>query len=192
MVFRSSRRFLEEYLRQAYLCTQHGFQWFLPGFIHPLQAMIVLLLHLTGCTNLQHEASLQSKRLLIEIFELFGNRLEQGRVVSSNADVAKSQDRSDKVHLIYCLLAKLRNRVWDRAGWADLGGGSTCPMRNLAEAIDFARSEELLKQSNEHTEVPDDSLQAFHLDDIMSIESTDQIDWSQYDDLIEQFLQPGI
>ena len=186
--------FLEEYLRLANICVQNGFQWFLPGFVHPLQAMMILLLHLTSCSALHFEEDLRSKQLLIEVFELVGNRLQQGRLVSLNADIANSQGRSDKASLIYCLLAKLRHRVWERAAWQSPPphGGQDCPLENLTEAIEFAHSEEQSEQQFQHPDATDNVQQPPGLTDVTSMEPIDETEFDQYDALFEQFLQPGV
>lgn len=53
-----------------------GFRWFLPGFVHPLQAMmlllLLLLLHLTTCASLLFENGHHTKDLLHDSFQLVG------------------------------------------------------------------------------------------------------------------------
>jgi len=193
-VFRSCRSFLAEYLRLAQLSKNNGFEWFLPGFVHPLQAMMILLLHLTSCANLPYEESLQSVSLLAEVFELVGNRLQQGGVVSSNVDAAESQGRSDKANLIYCLLAKLRYRVWKRAGWQNSrpSEGPGCPIENLTEAIKFARSDEYTEHQGLRWNSPDNGRKSLTIEDQRGLQPVEEIELDQYEDLFDQYLQPGV
>jgi len=185
--------FLASYLRLAQLSKNNGFQWFLPGFVHPLQAIMILLLHLTSCTKLHYEESLQSASLLAEVFELVGNRQQQGHVVSSNADAAKSQGKSDKANLIYCFLAKLRDRVWKRAGWehSSPGGGHGCPIEDLTEAIKFARSDDILEPQGPRWKSLDIGRQTPSIVDQTELQPVEEIELDQYEDVFDQYLQPG-
>jgi len=193
-VFRSCRLFLADYLCLAQLSKINGFQWFLPGFVHPLQAMMILLLHLTHCANLPCEESLQSMPLLAQVFELVGNRLQQGRVVSSNVDAAESQGRSDKANLIYCLLAKLRYRVWKRAGWqnSSASAGPGCPLENITQAIKFARSDEYTEQQGPRWNSPDNGHEPPSVEHQPGFQPLEEIELDQYEDLFNQYLQPGV
>ena len=191
---RSCLRFLKEYINQARLCSQNGFQWFLPGFVHPLQAMMILLLHLTICSDLHYEESRHSNSILADIFELVGNRLQQGWLVSSTVDTIGFPDSSDKADLIYCLLAKLRYRVWKRAAWLDSfpQGDHGCPIEDLTEAIKFARPWKLQEQESRTSSAPSNSEMVPRLRGTLSTELLDETDWNQCDDLFDQFLQPGV
>ena len=104
--------------------------------------MMILLLHLTTCDAIDYEDAVGTKQLLDRNFELVGNRMSQGRVVSAHAKTEKSRGRSEKANLIYCLLAKLRTRTYGRARWHlqhdDQNSG--CPIRNLSKAIEMANA----------------------------------------------------
>lgn len=155
---------------------------------------MILLLHLTSCANLPYEESLQSVSLLAEVFELVGNRLQQGGVVSSNVDAAESQGRSDKANLIYCLLAKLRYRVWKRAGWQNSrpSEGPGCPIENLTEAIKFARSDEYTEHQGLRWNSPDNGRKSLTIEDQRGLQPVEEIELDQYEDLFDQYLQPGV
>ena len=104
--------------------------------------MMILLLHLTTCDAIDYEDAMGTKQLLDRNFELVGNRTSQGRVVSSLAKTEKSRGRSEKANLIYCLLAKIRTRTYERARWHLQRDeqNSGCPIRNLSEAIEVANA----------------------------------------------------
>ena len=104
--------------------------------------MMILLLHLTTCDAIDYEDTMGTKQLLDRNFELVGNRMSQGRVVSSHAKTEKSRGRSEKANLIYCLLAKLRTRTYERARWhlQHDSQNSGCPIQNLSEAIEMANA----------------------------------------------------
>lgn len=155
---------------------------------------MILLLHLTHCPSLDHERSLRSDTLLAEAFELVGNRQIQGRIVSSNADTARSQGRSEKANLIYCLLAKLGFRVWKRSGWQDFSpsGKRTCPIENLADAIRFACSEELSQPQGQDRDTTGNNRHPPGVESEVPIRPIEEIELDQYGDLLEQFLEPGV
>lgn len=155
---------------------------------------MILLLHLTSCANLPYEESLQSVSLLAQVFELVGNRLQQGRVVSSNADMAESQGRSDKANLIYCLLAKLRCRVWKRAGWQNSSpnDGPGCPIENITEAIKLARSDEYTEQQGPRWNNLDNGHEPPSPEHQTGVQPVETIEFDQYEDLFNQYLQPGV
>lgn len=155
---------------------------------------MILLLHLTSCANLSYEESLQSVSLLAQVFELVGNRLQHGRVVSSNVDTAESQGRSDKANLIYCLLAKLRYRVWKRAGWQNSpsSDGPGCPIENLNEAIKFARSDEYTEQQGPRWNSLDNGHEPPSAEHQPGVQPVEEIEFDQYEDLFNQYLQPGV
>ena len=152
--------------------------------------MIILLLHLTSCSALDYEASLQSNMLLARTFELVGNRLQRGRLVSSNADTLRSQGKSDKANLIYCLLEKLRKRVWKRASWQQ--GGQGCPMKSFEEALKVCLPDEVSQSQNRSSYITGHGQEIAGFEPKTTVESMDGIDWNQYDDLLDQFLQPDI
>ena len=139
---RSSRFFLAKFVALSLAFAESGLQWFTPGLIQPLQPMMILLLHLTICDSIGYEDAMGTKQLLDRNFELVGNRMSEGRIISSNAKTEKAKGRSAKANLIYCLLAKLRTRTYERAGW-DLqhdDQNSGCPIQNLSEAIKMANA----------------------------------------------------
>ena len=155
---------------------------------------MILLLHLTSCSALANEEHLQSKTSLAQTFDLVGNRLQQGRFVSAHVDSALTAGKSEKASLIYCLLAKLRFRVWKRAGWQRSlsPDGQACPLDDLREAIEHAHPQVHLEdQDKTQTKVPEKAA-IRDIDAEMSIEAYDQLDFQQYDDIFEQFLQTEI
>lgn len=154
---------------------------------------MILLLHLTKCPALHHEETLQSKELLTKTFAIVGNRLQRGRVVSLYMDTAKTQDKPENGILIYCLLAKLRYRVWIRAAWGiPSQAGQGCPLDNLREAIDYLYAGEPVLSQDYSLDTHGDGEKESALGVMPTIELGEEEDFHQYDDLFEQFLQPRI
>ena len=190
-VLTSSRFYLAKFAVLSQSFAQSGFEWFIPGFIHPLQPMVILLLHLTTCDSPGNEETLQTRRLLDASFGLVGNRISQGRVVSSNPKAEKSKGRSEKANLIYCLLAKLRTRTYERAGWHIQRDESSsgCPIRNLSEAIQTATApfvaESVFDNANPEKAFTIEADQTLDVPMDMAI-------GEEWDGFIEDFLEPNM
>lgn len=186
----SCRSFLDEYTYLAGLSTQRGLQWFLPGFIHPSQALMILLLHLTSCTDIANEARLGSQQLVDRVFDLLGNRPQEGRVTWSSVEHAQSRGTSRKPHLIHELLAKLRQRVWQRAGW----GNSTIQAQRGNLHQDSTRAIGAAHSKLCELPLADQSMkleESFFADvDPMSTDFAHALNLKPYNDLLEQFLRP--
>lgn len=137
---------------------------------------------------------MQSFSILTQVFDLVGNRLHQGRVVSSNVDAAKSRGTSDKANLIYCLLARLRYRVLKRAGCQNLSpsDGPRCPVENATEAIKFGRSDEYIEQQIPRWTSLDDDHEPPNAEHQKEVQPFEEIELDQYEDLFDQYLQPGV
>lgn len=190
-VLTSCRFYLAKFAVLSQSFAQSGLQWFIPGFIHPLQPMVILLLHLTTCDSLGNEETLQTRQLLDASFGLVGNRVSQGRVVSSTPKTEKSKGRSEKANLIYCLLAKLKTRTYERAGWYNQHDDSSsgCPIRNLAEAIQTATApfvaEKVFNNSNPEKALTVEADQTLDVPMDMAI-------GEEWDGFIEDFLEPNM
>lgn len=153
--------------------------------------MMVLLLHLTTCGNLDFEETSKTRLLLDQNFELVGDRMSQGRVVSSSANAEESKGRSEKAHLIYSLLAKRKTRTYERAGWhsAHDNSSDSCPVRNFSPAIEKATvplRPEIMANGNDSEAVVPDGYQ-----DVPAV-PMDTTDWEEWGGLVEEFLQPDM
>lgn len=187
----SCRSYLAKFATLSQAFAQSGLQWFIPGFIDPLQPMVILLLHLITCSTLGDEESMQTRNLLDASFGLVGNRISQGRVVSFDPNTEKSKGRSEKANLIYCLLAKLRTRTYERAGWyiQPDDSSSSCPIRDLPAAIRTATApfvaETISNNDNPETPFPIEAAQNPSMPMNMAI-------GEEWDGFLEDFLEPNM
>ena len=151
---------------------------------------MVLLLHLINCDNLEYESILHVKPLLDQTFELVGNRVSQGFVISSNALAEKSKGRSEKASVIYCFLGRLRARVMGRAAWKEDHDhdGVRCAITNLPEALQRVATEEWTKKV---TSSSSSAIPAPETQEVLSVppEMTDITNPEEWNGLMEEFLQ---
>ncbi|KAE8441557.1 hypothetical protein EG329_004676 [Mollisiaceae sp. DMI_Dod_QoI] len=119
-IVRTARSFLQHYLTLSSLSNPHS-SWFLPGLIQPLHALIILLMHLSTCTNVCSEESL-SRSLLDDVFELRVSRILAGTVVAEKAMIHGEQ-RPQRSNTRYSMLVELRAKVWKKLGWDKDGKG---------------------------------------------------------------------
>ena len=153
--------------------------------------MMILLLHLTTCDAIDYEDAMGTKQLLDRNFELVGNRLSQGRVVSSHAKTERSRGRSEKANLIYCLLAKLRTRTYERSKWhlQHDNQNSGCPIRNLSEAIEMANAHfKTGKIPVEHGSGAQTAIEARKTPPV----PVGIADYEEWDGFFDQFLETGM
>jgi len=111
----SARSFLETYLQLSMLSPKMGHQWFIPGFIHPLHALMALLVHLRGCSKLDTEARLR-RDLINMVVALQVLRSARGATSTVRA-IIRWGENPEKSNPMYCLLWNLRQLVWNKAGW---------------------------------------------------------------------------
>ncbi|OKL59148.1 hypothetical protein UA08_05720 [Talaromyces atroroseus] len=113
-IVRTSRSFLERFLRLATLPQSLRRDWFVPGLIQPIHALIVLLVHLDGCTCPDEEAIL-SKDLIDQVISL-----RQGRIVNRGHSINLPTPRFKNLrqhNSRYLTLISLKTRVWHKLGW---------------------------------------------------------------------------
>lgn len=156
---------------------------------------MILLLHLTNCSALLCEEQLGSKHLLAQIFNLVGNRLRQNQI-PDDASTANSEGQSKKANLVYCLLMKLRYRVWQRARWSipHCPSSHVCALQNPKEPGEHyhpdiegqKREQSFLNSDEENMQDLSNPWNAF------SGEPYDTIDIHEYEDVFEQYLHPGL
>ncbi|KAG7007562.1 hypothetical protein G7Y79_00009g026710 [Physcia stellaris] len=125
-----------------------------------------------GLQCLGYEETLQTRQLLDASFRL-------------------SKGRSEKANLIYCLLAKLKTRTYERAGWYDQydDSSSGCPIRNLSEAIQTATApfvaETVLNNDNPEKDLTIEAVQSLDV-------PMDTAIGEEWDGFIEDFLEPNM
>ncbi|RFU29504.1 hypothetical protein B7463_g6843, partial [Scytalidium lignicola] len=115
-VVRTSRSFLENFLKLAILSQNLGFSWFVPGLIQPIHALMILLVHLDGCPCPDEEAIL-SKDLIDQVFNFRLSRILNG----SSASISFMIARCSNIHQYnsrYIALTTLKRRVWQKLGWS--------------------------------------------------------------------------
>ena len=155
---------------------------------------MILLLHLTNCSALIYEEQLGSEHLLAQIFDLVGNRLQHVQI-PDDVGTAKSQEQA-KANLVYCLLMKLRYRVWRRARWSipHCHGSHVCALLDPTGPSEHRRPGMEEQQRDQSFLANDEkSLQRISNPwDAISSEPSDTIDFHEYEDVFEQYLQPGV
>jgi hypothetical protein len=95
--------------------------WLIPGLIQPLQALIILLLHVSTCPHIVEEETI-SRSLIDKIICLRVNRIRSGILIPDKFrfGVGCYPQRSNARYLI---LVELRKRVWKKVGWENDGKG---------------------------------------------------------------------
>ncbi|KAA8911405.1 hypothetical protein FN846DRAFT_438743 [Sphaerosporella brunnea] len=85
------------------------FHWFIPGFVRPQHPTLILMLRLTHLTQYEPNTEmLETKELLEKGFEIFDN------LEPSHTD---SRGGGGEAGLLCSLLARMRERIWEKAGW---------------------------------------------------------------------------
>jgi len=114
-LLRSARSFLEKYIRLATLRSRPNYQWYIPGLLQPLPALMIVLMHLTSCQHLEAESRL-SRELIDKIFALRVLRDVGDATMVARAIIRKDEEQKAGSPM-YCLLWNLRRCAWERAGW---------------------------------------------------------------------------
>lgn len=123
---RTSRSFLERFLRLASLSQLLGCTWFVPGLIQPIHALMILLVHLDGCICPEEEAIL-SRDLIDQVFSLrLSSILRGGTSINSTAPRFNNLRQHNSR---YFALTSLKTRVWQKLGWST----TPCPTNLVAE-----------------------------------------------------------
>lgn len=134
---RSYRDFLSNYNALCTLNTnQHNdFRWLLPGSIHPLHALMGLLLHLHFCETPSAPFECYASQFAVNsAFENLGLRVTGPQLISPTQARVFSIDGCSGATRIYCLTQKLKENVWRKNGWDTDGQGS--PLCKLPEPGD--------------------------------------------------------
>ena len=147
--------------------------------------MMILLLHLTQCTDSTWEENASTRNLLDRAFDLVGNRNEQGKLVAADV-IAKSKGRSERASIVYCLLYKLRIRVWDRDNSHSLG--LSCPLNDLRKAISGFQGPAISNLTACTDGGEPASFPVIDEGDSGSNTLMEDFDWNQWGDMVEEFL----
>lgn len=126
----TARSFLRNYLDLIKLGRGIGYGWFAPGFLQPLHALVILLKHLSVCTNRESESSAGSYDLITQVIHSRREWIMRGSIrplpprlmpgLMSNSE-GRSPDGGSVIALTdprYRMLWTLKERVWQRFGWA--------------------------------------------------------------------------
>lgn len=96
-----------------------GLFWVVPGFIQPLHAMAILLLHLSQCSHVDEEEKL-SKDLLDMIFTLRVNHIRKGMRTGTGilGELLKGYQKPPRANNPrYRTLTNLKRHVWQKFDW---------------------------------------------------------------------------
>lgn len=112
---RTARSFLAKFLKLATLSQPLGYNWFVPGLIQPIHALMILLVHLEGCICPDEEAAL-SRDLIDKVFSLRVDRILNGDDAINFMTTRFSNLRHHNSR--YLALITLKTRVWQKLGWS--------------------------------------------------------------------------
>ncbi|CZR62627.1 uncharacterized protein PAC_12524 [Phialocephala subalpina] len=193
-IVRTARSFLTNYLKLSILSP--NLSWFLPGLIQPLHALIILLMHLSTCTDICSEESL-SRSLLDDVFELRVSRILAGTIISEKARI-NSEKIPQRANSRYSMLVELRARIWKRCGW-DRDGKGKDPWGGRLD--DFDEDEDATKEAAEgvtDVELKDglqssllsESFQPQSIGDLMDEDPLNMFQWDKWEGLTEGLFVP--
>ena len=188
-IYRTYRSFLQKYLHLSDLLVAQGFSWFIPGFIQPFHALVILFLHLRDCSHSDEESWL-SQSLVDQIFQIRMNHIlrwsdipVEAILTANKRDVATLPKSNPR----YRMLWNLRENVWGRHG---------CPIPIIEEPVQEISQKDTAMQprtTNEDdigkADAPvnlitcgdqasiADSPTADVLDDLLNTDPMDLLDW---------------
>ncbi|MCJ1477603.1 hypothetical protein MMC13_006276 [Lambiella insularis] len=115
-VVNTARSFLTHYVHLSTLSSYPQFRWHVPGIVQPLHALIILLLHLSTCSDIAYEGE-ETRNLVITVFTVWIRWLQEGRLIPAKAMI-KRLANPQSFNPRYSTLIVLWERVWRRCGWA--------------------------------------------------------------------------
>ncbi|KAE9363893.1 hypothetical protein N431DRAFT_550590 [Stipitochalara longipes BDJ] len=131
-VVQTARSFLTHYLHLSTLPSSPHLVWFTTGLIQPLHAIVILLMHLSTCTNIAEEEHL-SRSLLDQIMSLRVTRIRNENPFPIK-DMLCGNDRLQRTNARYLIMVELRRRVWKKIGW-DCDGKGVDPWWGRLDAL---------------------------------------------------------
>lgn len=198
---RTARSFLNHYLALSRMTTYGNFTWFIPHLVQPLHATIILLMHISTCSDLLVEEAL-SRPLLDTIF-----RTRVDRILSARIRSTKLRFKDDiRANPRYLILVELRKRVWKKVGWeydgkgVDPWGGRTIEgVDNVAgvqsdaarlpsdHAIEDNKAAEMVLDQIPHIWSSTDSTGLEGLDNLLASDPMDLFQWDEWESLAADF-----
>jgi hypothetical protein len=112
----TARSFIANYIALSTLPTHAHLRWFIPGLIQPLHAIVILLMHLSTCSDLPSE-ELSSRRLIDDTLRLRVNHILKGNRMTRSGGI----DHPQRANPRYLIMVNLRKSVWKKIGWEDDG-----------------------------------------------------------------------
>jgi hypothetical protein len=121
----TARSFLRSYLDLIQIGRDIAFEWFIPGFIQPIHALMILLKHLSGCSNPECENSEKTYELLTQVIDRrrewimrgpirpLPRKLMLGSETLSTHGVSVTRMTDPR----YRMLWAMKEEVWRRFGW---------------------------------------------------------------------------
>ena len=179
---RTSRSFVEKYLRLSALSGPLRLSWVVPGLIQPLHAIIILLMHLSGCSHPDTES--QTRDLVDQTINLRSTWILSGTVHPMGA--MRWDGRLPYLNPRYCILKTLRKRVGQELRWAlpesdTFLGGAREDGTLLATENEMSQvtASECVQQRNTGEE--DSALDAA-LDNFLTGDPMDLLQWDEWED----------
>ncbi|QKX58294.1 uncharacterized protein TRUGW13939_05416 [Talaromyces rugulosus] len=122
----TARSFLRIYLDLIQIGRDIAFEWFIPGFIQPIHALMILLKHLSGCSDPECENSEKTHELLTQVIDRRREWIMRGPIrplprklmlgsetISTRVGVSVTPMTDPR----YRMLWTLKEEVWRRFGW---------------------------------------------------------------------------
>lgn len=121
----TARSFLRSYLDLIQIGRDLAFEWFIPGLIQPIHALMILLKHLSGCSDPECEISEQTYELLTQVIDIRREWIMRGpvRLLPRKLMLGSENTSTDGASGIlmtdprYRMLWTLKEEVWRRFGW---------------------------------------------------------------------------
>lgn len=121
----TARSFLRSYLELIHLGQDIALEWFIPGFIQPIHALLITLKHLTGCSDPECESSQKTYELLTQVIDIRREWIMRGpiRPLPRKLMLGSESHSTDGTSVTlmtdprYRLLWALKEEVWRRFGW---------------------------------------------------------------------------
>jgi hypothetical protein len=122
----TARSFLKNYLGIVILGQGLGFGWFVPGFLQPMHALVILLKHLSACSDMQAESTAGSCDLITQVMDARRDWIMKSSIrplpvqlmPGSGVTLTDGRPTPPMTDPRYRMLWSLKEQVWRRFGWA--------------------------------------------------------------------------
>jgi hypothetical protein len=185
---RTARSFLESYIRLANMSAESSFAWFVPGFVQPIHALMILLTHLSSCSAIDEENGL-SRELIQKTMGLRMKRILNGSIFPLRNMFTQGNRRPDGANPRYRNLWILSRKVWEKNGWLF---PRQCPDDSLSErprepaTLNFDATIDADKNVRLDDANGSDLL-FHHPENILTGELMDQLSWDEWESLSAGF-----